>query len=141
MLFYNLCLLFLLWLSAPTPTLWQLNNFFFFLHLMASAILVPRPGIEPYSPALETWSFNDCTAREVPLKYLLQLLLGEIGWDPCISRVSTNVTAPASRAARRVLCLFLMGGGAAEARRSRAELQPSREGTVKEEGEEQGAFL
>ena len=51
------------------------------------------------------------------------------------------MTAPASRAAQRVLCLFLMGWGAAEARRALAELQHSREGTVKEEGEEQGAFL
>jgi len=35
----------------------------------------------------------------------------------------------------------ILGWGAAEARRALAELQHSREGTVKEEGEEQGAFL
>ena len=29
-------------------------------------IIVPRPGIEPVLPALEAWSLNHWTAREVP---------------------------------------------------------------------------
>ena len=29
-------------------------------------ILVPHPGIEPVPPALEAWSLNHWTAREVP---------------------------------------------------------------------------
>ena len=33
---------------------------------MACGILVPRPGIEPVHPALEAWSPNHWTAREVP---------------------------------------------------------------------------
>ena len=33
---------------------------------MACGILVPEPGIEPESPAVEAQSLNDWTAREVP---------------------------------------------------------------------------
>ena len=33
---------------------------------MACGILVPQPGIEPMSPAVETQSLNHWTAREVP---------------------------------------------------------------------------
>ena len=33
---------------------------------MACGILVPRPGIEPGHPAVEAWSPNHWTAREVP---------------------------------------------------------------------------
>ena len=33
---------------------------------MACGILVPRPGIEPMPPALEAWSLNHWTTREVP---------------------------------------------------------------------------
>ena len=32
----------------------------------ACGILVPRPRIEPLSPALEVWGLNHWTAREVP---------------------------------------------------------------------------
>ena len=40
--------------------------FVFWLRCMACGILVPRPGIKPVSPALEAWSFNHWTTREVP---------------------------------------------------------------------------
>ena len=30
--------------------------------------LIPRPGIEPESPALGVWSLSHRTAREVPIK-------------------------------------------------------------------------
>ena len=40
--------------------------FFFLLPCAACGILVPRPGIEPTLPALEAWSANHWTAREVP---------------------------------------------------------------------------
>ena len=33
---------------------------------MACVILVPRAGIEPTPPAVEAWSLNHWTAREVP---------------------------------------------------------------------------
>ena len=39
-------------------------SFFAFPH----GILVPWPGINPTSPALEAWSLNHWTAREVPTK-------------------------------------------------------------------------
>ena len=34
---------------------------------MACQILVPQPGIEPVSPAVETWSPNHWTTREFPV--------------------------------------------------------------------------
>ena len=40
------------------------KNFFWPCHT-PRGILVPQPGIEPASPALEGWSFNHWTAREV----------------------------------------------------------------------------
>ena len=40
--------------------------FFFWLHHAACGILVPPPGIEPVPPAVEAWSLNHWTAREVP---------------------------------------------------------------------------
>ena len=40
--------------------------FFFWPHHAACGVLVPRPGIEPRHPAVETQSLNHWTAREVP---------------------------------------------------------------------------
>ena len=37
----------------------------------ACGILVPRPGIELVPPAVEAWSFNLRTAREVPVRDFL----------------------------------------------------------------------
>ena len=39
--------------------------FFFWPHCVACGILVPRPGIKPTSPAVEAWSLNHWTAREI----------------------------------------------------------------------------
>ena len=39
--------------------------FFFLLHVEAHGILVPRQGIKPMSLALEAWSLNHWTTREV----------------------------------------------------------------------------
>ena len=39
--------------------------FFFWPHLVACGILVPQSGIEPALPAVELWSLNHWTAREV----------------------------------------------------------------------------
>ena len=39
-------------------------------HHVACGILVPQPGIEPVSPALEALSLNHWTAREVPVAVL-----------------------------------------------------------------------
>ena len=41
--------------------------FYLFFGHAAFGILVPRPGIEPVPPALEAWSLNHWTAREVPV--------------------------------------------------------------------------
>ena len=51
--------------------LWKLDVglfffFFFWLHHAAYEILVLQPGIKPAPPALEAWSVNHWTAREVP---------------------------------------------------------------------------
>ena len=40
--------------------------FFFWPHHTACGTLVPRPGIEPVPPAVEAWSLNHWTPREVP---------------------------------------------------------------------------
>ena len=42
---------------------------FFWLHCTAGVILIPQPAIEPVYPAVEAWSLNNWTAREVPLLY------------------------------------------------------------------------
>ena len=41
-------------------------TFFFLPHRVACRILVPRPGIEPVSPAMEAQSPNHWTSREFP---------------------------------------------------------------------------
>ena len=41
--------------------------FFFWPRHTACGILVPRPGMEPETPAVEAWSPNHWTSREVPL--------------------------------------------------------------------------
>ena len=45
---------------------------------MAYKILIPRPGIKPAPPALEAWSLNHWTAREV-LKIILEIRRREGG--------------------------------------------------------------
>ena len=40
---------------------------FFWLHGAACGILGPGPGIEPAPPAVEVWSLNHWTARDVPV--------------------------------------------------------------------------
>ena len=37
----------------------------------ACRILVPQPGIPPTPPALEAWSLNHWSTREVPIQYIL----------------------------------------------------------------------
>ena len=46
--------------------LWLLLFKIKFLHHAACDILVPQPGIEPVPPALEAWSLNHWTTKEVP---------------------------------------------------------------------------
>ena len=52
-------------------TLSSLSSFFIYLFIWplhaAYGILIPRPEIEPVSPALEVWNLNHWTAREVPV--------------------------------------------------------------------------
>ena len=56
---------------VPTPGSKALDwrNFFLFLAMLCSmcGILVPRPGIKPAPLALEAWSLNPWTVREVRL--------------------------------------------------------------------------
>ena len=46
----------------------------FFWVFLATGVLVPRPGIEPTSPAVETCSLNYWTAREVPSQQCLKFI-------------------------------------------------------------------
>ena len=48
--------------TALPPT----SKIFFFYCNVACGILVPRPGIKPTPLALEEWSLNHWTSREVP---------------------------------------------------------------------------
>ena len=52
------------WLMSWTATI-TLTPFCFYGHA-ACGILVPQPGIESVAPAVEAWSPNHWTAREVP---------------------------------------------------------------------------
>ena len=63
---------------------------------MTCGILVPRPGIEPGPPAVEAWSLNHWTAREVPytgISYRLQVRIKYLLWDWLIKTIflSTGV--------------------------------------------------
>ena len=50
------------------PKFLILHTYFFFgWHRVAYGILVPQAGIEPTSPAVEVWSPNHWSDREVPL--------------------------------------------------------------------------
>ena len=49
-------------------------HLFFWPLCAACGILVPRPRIEPVPPALEAWSPNHWTAREVPRKIFISSL-------------------------------------------------------------------
>ena len=52
---------------------------FFWLYHATCGILVPRPGIEPGPPAVEAWSPNHWTAREVPGFFLLMEQCPQLG--------------------------------------------------------------
>ena len=45
-----------------------------FFGCTARGILVPRPGFEPACPAVEAWSLNHWTAREVPKIHILYFI-------------------------------------------------------------------
>ena len=71
------------WAQKTRNSLWKIcleksqmalnNQIFMFcfvlswLHHVACGILVPWPGIESVPPAVEAWSLNHWTAREVPI--------------------------------------------------------------------------
>ena len=60
--------------SETVFLLYKLFSFsFFWLCHAACGILVPLPGIEPAPPAVEAWSLNHWTAREVPLGKLFKI--------------------------------------------------------------------
>ena len=80
---------------------------------MAPVILVPRPGMEPTSPALEARSLNHWTTREVPilrfeitgvcsLRFGLQCfqassLLSSVRWDRVPPSVNSSGSQPGSK--------------------------------------------
>ena len=45
--------------------------FVFWLHRVTCGISVPRLGMEPMPPAVEAWSLNHWTTREVPVGHFL----------------------------------------------------------------------
>ena len=51
----------------------------FWLRHRVCGILVPQPGTEPAPLALEVWSFNHWTAREVPWSWFIRNFLFEFG--------------------------------------------------------------
>ena len=57
---------FFFWLSPSHLLNIYLFIFILWPHCVASGILVPWPGIELESPALEAWSLNHWTTREAP---------------------------------------------------------------------------
>ena len=60
---------------------------------MTYGILVPQPGIKPVPYAVEAWSLNHWTAREVPkFQFLMPLLAYPKGWDPYWVEVDTWTT-------------------------------------------------
>ena len=53
--------------------------FFFWLHCMAYGILVPGPGIEPVSPAVDARSLNHWTTKEVlAFCFFFQMVMFEL---------------------------------------------------------------
>ena len=58
--------LFLTQKLSPFTFLFLNFYLFFWPCLLACRILVPQPGIEPMSPAVETQTLNHWTAREIP---------------------------------------------------------------------------
>ena len=48
------------------------DYYYFWPGCMVCRIIVPKPGIEPMSLALEAWSLNHWTAREVPITGILE---------------------------------------------------------------------
>ena len=53
-----------------------LHIYFFFFLATLCGILVPQPGIEPVPPAVEAWSLNHWTTREVLVYFYIYML----GW-------------------------------------------------------------
>ena len=83
-------------------------SFFFFLIFWpcpaACGILVPRPGMQPEPPAVEAWSLNHWTTREVPLCiYCASAESVDIScllprWEPARVRAHVHVTSqPATK--------------------------------------------
>ena len=68
---------------------------------LACGILVPRPDIEPMSPALEAWTLNHWTTREVTMVYFRvhSSVVHPVGFDECC------VTQNDSFTALNILCL------------------------------------
>ena len=49
--------------------IWTLFLLFIWLRCAACGTLVPQPGVKPVPPAVEAWSLNHWTTREVPEHY------------------------------------------------------------------------
>ena len=64
------------WLESKWAVLENVNSSFFFFLFFGRAALIPQPGIEPLSPAVEAWSLTYWTAGEVPELLILMALSG-----------------------------------------------------------------
>ena len=80
------------WLSSSSSPCLKGPFIYLFIYLIfliwlcctACGILVPQPGIQPTSPALELWTLKHWTTREVPLDiYLYRCQPSQ--WMPCVS--------------------------------------------------------
>ena len=63
---------------------------YFWQHQTAHGISVPQPRIEPMHPALEAWSLNHQTCKEVslPFPYSCPLSIQVSKAKPCVSEVN-----------------------------------------------------
>ena len=76
------------WICCELLFLSSSSSFFFFYFILAMpcGILVPWPGIETMPPAMEAWSLNHWTIREVPDHLLnLKVLLGLHPWSSSVN--------------------------------------------------------
>ena len=87
------------WRTLPDARGWADSKVGMFICLLvfwprrrARGFLLPRPGIEPASLAVKTWSANHWTARQVPSWDVYCLRAVGVGWIPPL-----KATAPVRR--------------------------------------------
>ena len=82
-------------IHPPAPLYFIIYLFIYFWpRCLACGILVPQPGIQPVPPAVEAWSLNHWTAREVPSPPLLN-----VKCFPCVQPGALTMTKSHTRPA------------------------------------------